>query len=53
MTLKNIILKNELVWLKSIGCNINKTKHYISIKRNDNKTTDFNFIIPSMNKQRL
>ncbi|SHO47431.1 GNAT family N-acetyltransferase [Anaerocolumna xylanovorans] len=40
------ILQNELLWLKSIGCNINKTSVGISVEREDMKTNDFNFFIP-------
>jgi predicted acetyltransferase len=46
MIARTLILKNELIWLKSIGCTINLEDMYISVKRNNFKTTDFNFIIP-------
>jgi predicted acetyltransferase len=49
MIIRTLILKNELIWLKSIGCAVNLEDMYISVKRSDCKTTDFNFIIPRTN----
>ncbi|MCL2399992.1 MAG: GNAT family N-acetyltransferase [Defluviitaleaceae bacterium] len=38
------IIENELVWLQSIGCTIDKTTFGFSAEHFSNKSTDFNFI---------
>ncbi len=40
------ILRNELIWLKSIGCSIEHKKGGIEVKSAYTTSTDFNFFIP-------
>ncbi len=37
-------LQNELVWLKSLLCEIHLTENYIIVKSDFSKSEDFNFI---------
>lgn len=46
MELYHDILLNELLWLESIGCKINRTQEGIVVEREEMQTTDFNFFIP-------
>ncbi|HGT1241577.1 TPA: GNAT family N-acetyltransferase, partial [Enterococcus faecium] len=39
-------LQNELVWLKSLSCEIHSTENYIIVKSDFSQSEDFNFIFP-------
>ena len=45
------ILRNELMWLKSIGCSIIRKKSGIEVKSIYTSSTDFNFYIPINGEQ--
>lgn len=45
MNLNKKFLKNELIWLASIGCEINETDFYIIVKNKLIKTEYFNFLL--------
>lgn len=45
MNLNKKFLKNELIWLTSIGCEIIETDSYIIVKNKLIKTEDFNFLL--------
>lgn len=44
MNLNENFLRNELIWLDSIGCEIFESEFYIIVKNEVIKTEDFNFI---------
>ena len=43
------IYYNEEIWLKSIGCNINKTEQIMIVNRKEVTTEDFNYLLPLSN----
>lgn len=46
-SIRKQVLENELHWLKSINCNVVVTEDGITVSNMSNRSTDFNFYIPT------